>query len=107
MVSGCQEDKGTGDYSTVSELIADRNKSRYAKKTGVPPKPTVRPKKETTDQTKPLASISDTKKEELSSIILYEETVRIVGEDSGRTLANGVAYINKQGQIVRIKIVKE
>ncbi len=102
VISACQDEKGAGDYSGVSDLIASRNKARYEDKKN-PTKKTVR-KKVTTNS----KSTSNTQKsEELSSIILYEEDVKIVGSDSQRTLAKGVAYINKKGQIVRIKILKE
>ena len=46
-------------------------------------------------------------KADLASDILYEQQVNIVGTESGRALARGVAYINKKGQIVRIKILKD
>lgn len=106
LVSGCQEDKSNGDYSTVSELIADRNRTRLAKKSGTYPKQDTSSEKEAAGRLLTEKNDAQAKKEALSSIILYEENVRIVGSESGRTLAKGTAYINKQGQIVRIKISK-
>ena len=87
----------------MSNLIADRNKARYdvakdnksaTKKTSVKP-------------SKSSATKSRSKQDELTTTILYEQKIKVVGTESGRTLANGVAYINKKGQIVRIKISKE
>ncbi len=101
LISGCQQDEGKGDYSGVSDLIADRNKARYEVKEKPPSRPNTQRK--TAPQTKP----SRTKEEELSYVVLYEQEVDIIGSDSGRTLAKGVAYVNKKGQIVRIKILKE
>ncbi len=105
LISACkdQNDKSEnkGDYTGVSELIAGRNKARYEIKEN-PPVQKIKPEPPLKQD-----SVSPSKEEELSSIILYEQDVKIVGSESGRTLANGVAYINKKGQIVRIKIVKE
>lgn len=111
LISGCQDDKGDGTYSKVSELIVDRNRSRLAKKTGNYPRQTGSPEERAAE----LSRLEDTKvrdklrerEEELTYIILYEEDVDIIASESGKTLARGVAYINKQGQIVRIKISKK
>ncbi|MCP3875904.1 MAG: hypothetical protein GY699_22470 [Desulfobacteraceae bacterium] len=106
LISACQDEKGKGDYSGVSELIAGRNKARYdvAENT---PKKSDSSKKRIVKKTPITKSNSNSNKEELTSIILYEEDVEIVGSQSQRILAKGVAYVNKKGQIVRIKILKE
>ncbi len=105
--SGCQDDNGKDDYSGVSDLIADRNKARYhqaERSSGKPDRPDTTPlEKETSSRLESEAS----RNEALSSIALYEEDVEIIGSASGRSLAKGVAYINKNGQIVRIKILKK
>ncbi len=103
MITACQDEKGAGDWSGVSDLIGSRNKARHEANENQPQK-TVRTKKISTDSN---SSSTTNKSQELSSIILYEEEVKIVGSASQRTLAKGVAYINKKGQIVRIKILKE
>ncbi len=106
LLSACQDDKEKNDYSGVGELISDRNKARYemAKNSS---RKSSSSKKITANKTKPLKFESKSKKEEISSIVLYEEDIEVVGSKSGRTLAKGVAYINKKGQIVKIKILKE
>jgi len=104
LISACQDAKEKNDYSGVSDLISDRNKARHEAAEN-PSKKSIRPQKTTTTNTS--TPVSNTKEEELTSIILYEEEINIVGAESGRTLAKGVAYINKKGQIVRIKILKE
>lgn len=108
LVSACQDEKENkkGDYSGVSKLIADRNKARYAEAAKTIEK-SVGAKKRTIAKADTVKSQSASKKENLASIILYEEDVKIVGSKSGRILAKGVAYINKKGQIVRIKILRE
>jgi len=103
--SACTEDKEKKeDYSGVSDLISERNKARHVtvekfsvQDAGPKSAPITIPKQDE----------SDPRAEELSSIVLYEENVDIVVSESRRALAKGVAYINKQGQIVRIKILKE
>ncbi len=106
LISACQDEKGKNDYSGVSELISERNKARYHAAENSSKKSVSTPKK-TTSKTNTSKSVSTPKKEELSTIILYEEVVKIVGSKSGRTLAKAVASINKKGQIVKIRILKE
>lgn len=102
----CQDEKTKDDYSGVSELISQRNKARYedadtaSSRAGNATKIPL-------DKVGASTAGSGSKETVLSSIILYEEAVDIVGSDSGRILAKGVAAINKQGQIVRIKIHRE
>jgi hypothetical protein len=104
LISACQDksDEKKGTFSGVSDLIADRNKARYDVAEN-PPEKRTRTEKVTSSRTK----TREEKKEELATAILYEQQIKVVGSDSGRTLASGIAYINKKGQIVRIKITKE
>ena len=92
-------------------MIASRNKARYDAAEKLPPKEqsidkTSVSEQNSTDKTNALKSEPDSRQEQLSSIVLYEEKIKILGSKSGRTLANGVAYINKKGEIVKIKILK-
>ncbi|WP_300457708.1 hypothetical protein [Desulfobacula sp.] len=106
LVSACQEEREKNDYSGFSKLIAERNKARHkGVENSLENKESS--KKTSTNNTGSSTSSSTEKKEKLSSIILYQEDVKIVGSKSQRTLAKGVAYLNKQGQIVRIRILKE
>lgn len=106
LISGCQDDKpNKNDYSGMSDLISERNKSRYDTAERGPVKNTgSKPVEENinTPRQEP-----DSQTEEILPIVLYEEKVDIIGSESKETLAKGVAYINKKGQIVRIKILKE
>ncbi len=93
-------------FSGVSDLIAERNKARY----DVAEKPSQKKavtRKTITGKSNKSVSSSNKKKEEISSIVLYEQEIEIVGTDSRRVMAKGVAYVNKKGQIVRIKILRE
>ncbi len=106
LISACDDEKGKNDYSGVSKLIAERNKARYDTKENSSEQSVIK-RKSTTGDTSSSLSKNTSKKNELSSIILYEEDVEIVGAKSQRTLAKGVAYINKKGQIVKIKLSKK
>lgn len=103
LLSACRDDKEkNADYSGISELISDRNKARQeaAKKNSG--------SKSTEEKISTGKKESDLKtEEEISPVVLYEEKVDIVGSESRRTLSKGVAYINKKGQIVKIKILTE
>jgi hypothetical protein len=101
----CQNDKKDDDFSGVSNLIANRNKSRYEVADSAMQEKNETSNK-TNDKVNSVKSGSKSKREKLSSIVLYKENVKILGSKSGRTLAKGVAYINKQGDIVKIKILK-
>ncbi len=106
IVTGCTRESKDDDFKRVSELIADRNKARQSMKSS---------SRDTDESRQPgvedRAAVKDSDtaspEEEILSIVLYEEDVRIVSQGSGKLLARGVAYINKQGQIVRLKIVNE
>ncbi len=106
LASACQDGKEKKeDYSGVSDLISERNKARHVAVEKDTVKNTYsKSVEENISTSKPEP---DPKAEDFSSIALYEEKVDIIGSDSQRTLAKGVAYVNKQGQIVRIKILKE
>ena len=109
--SSCQDENENNDFSGVGKLIASRNKARYDAAEKLPPKEQSIDKinvseQNTTDRTNALESEPNSRQEQLSSIVLYEEKIKILGSKSGRILANGVAYINKKGEIVKIKILK-
>ncbi len=101
-VVSCKNEKSE-DFKKVSELIANRNSARYhfAGKNNNNKEP-----KKVEEKVQP-EPIQQTKKEELSSVILYEEDIQIISESSKKTLAKGLAYLNEDGQIVRIRIIKE
>ncbi len=106
LISACSDENKKDDFSGVSDLIANRNKARYdAAKKSSQKKDVTRKKITGSSNTSVLSSNS--KKEEISSIILYEQDIEIMGTKSRRIMAKGVAYVNKKGQIVRIKILRE
>jgi hypothetical protein len=104
-LTSCKNDN-KDDFSGVSDLIANRNKSRYEVADRAVQEKNETSKQKTDDKFNSVKSGSKSKREKLSSIVLYQENVKILGSKSGKTLAKGVAYINKQGDIVKIKILK-
>jgi septal ring factor EnvC (AmiA/AmiB activator) len=106
MISACQDDKEKkNDYLGLSNLISERNKARHGVDKKTSGKDTE--SKSVEENIGTTKKESDSKEEEVSSVVLYEEKVDIIDSESRRTLAKGIAYINKKGQIIRIKILRE
>ncbi|HCY86705.1 MAG TPA: hypothetical protein DHV36_16355 [Desulfobacteraceae bacterium] len=96
--SACEGDKD--QYSGLSELVAQRNEARK-----LISDENKRTKKLTRQQDNEKRSDVVETNKNISSVVLYEKSIDIVDSESRRRLAKGVAYLNKSGQIVRIKIV--
>lgn len=104
LISACGDKKDGGDYSGVSEMIADRNKARYDVAEKPSQKKATTQKRVVQDPSRQVSSKEEKTEKKLSSIELYEQEIVIVGKESEKKLAEGTAYINKKGQIVKIKI---
>ncbi len=102
MLTACDSEKD--QYSGLSEMVAERNEVRQ----GISEK-NIRKKKQSAgeySENNGLDSLSDfAPKEEISTVVLYEKQIDIVDSETRMPLAKGVAYMNKTGQIVRIKIL--
>ncbi|WP_020590180.1 hypothetical protein [Desulfobacter curvatus] len=96
------------NYSGVGKLIADRNKMRYhlADETGNN-KDKTGSSNQKTDSVSKDASGKVMSNEELSTNVLDEKKIVIVEASSGTPLGQGVAYVNKKGEIVKIKLVNQ
>ncbi|WDP91419.1 MAG: hypothetical protein HUN04_17615 [Desulfobacter sp.] len=100
--AGCDRDKE--QFSGLSEMVAERHQVRRSlsdedggtgkvgKKAG-----------ESTE----IAGDPAQPGKELASGILFEKQIQILDAQSKTPLAKGVAYLDKQGRIVRIKIIKK
>ncbi|MCG8632948.1 MAG: hypothetical protein MI863_03920 [Desulfobacterales bacterium] len=102
MFSACEGDKD--QYSGLSELVAERHEARK----GISEKNLKKKKKAARDNAgnKEQDNLSEfSSKEEVSTVVLYEKQIDILDSESRIPLAKGVAYMNKKGQIVRIKII--
>lgn len=93
------------NYSGVGKLIADRNKMRYRlAEERENNKGKTRPSNQKNDSVSKDALERVARKKELSTNVLDERQIVIVDSSSGTPLAQGVAYLNKQGKIVKIKL---
>ncbi len=105
LLSGCDNEKDP--YSGLSGLVAERNAARENISHETALKKSL--EKETGDNGSKKESTTDdlSQPEEISSVILYEREINIVDASSKMPLAKGVAYMNKTGDIIRIKVIKE
>ena len=97
--SSCEDKKE--DYSGLSELVAQRHKARQSLSGK-----TSDPSDSSPDIQDERGGTGTKKKEDLTSNTLYSKEVEIVDSSSGTSLGRGVAYLNKEGDIVKIKIRK-
>ena len=105
LLSACDNEKD--QYSGLSGLVAERNEARQNISNETALKKTL--EKETGDNGSKKDSVSDalSQPKEVSSVVLYEREINIVDAKSKMPLAKGVAYMNKTGHIVRIKVIRE
>ena len=102
-LAGCESEKD--QFSGLSDLVAERNEVRR-----IISKETTRKKKDVSG----LSSQDDagtqgqkiSSGDTLSSVSLYEKHIEVVDSQTGMSLAKGVAYLDKKGRIIRIKILK-
>ena len=99
-------DKEKDQYSGLSGLVAERNEARRQIRDENAQKKAAGRGQGSMGQTAPLPS-RPSKKDETTSAVLYERDIEIVDARSKVSLAKGVAYMNKAGSIVRIKVVRE
>ena len=105
MLSGC-DDKKDG-FSGLSDMVGQRNEARRSISDKTARKKSLE-KQEANAGNKEDAAIERLKKTEVvSPVVVYERNIEVVDSSSRMALAKGVAYLNKEGQIVKIKIIKE
>ena len=105
LLSACDNDKD--QYSGLSGLVAERNEARQNISNETALKKSLG--KKTSDNGSKKDSVTGTLSppKEISSVVLYEREINIVDAKSKMPLAKGVAYMNKTGHIVRIKVIRE
>lgn len=93
------------DYSGVGKLIAERNKMRYRLADKAEEN---KGKTESSNQKSDLgsryASDRGMPEKELSTNVLNEKKIVIIDTSSGRSLGQGIAYVNQKGEIIKIKL---
>jgi len=104
VLSAC-EDKQDG-FSGLSNLVEKRNEVRQTLSDKNAREKALQ-QQSNVDSKKAVALDEEKKKAEVSPFILYERDVEVVDSSNRKSLAKGVAYLNKEGQIVKITITKE
>lgn len=104
VAAGCESDKDT--FSGLSDLVAERNKVRKVISQETAQKKKGEAVSQLQDDVGTQAGKKKSSEDTLSSVALYEKNIEVVDSQSGRSLAKGVAYFNKKGRIVRIRILK-
>jgi len=100
-------DNKKDEYSGLSGLIAEKNEARQSISEATAQKKTQNKSLEKPDDREDTKIASSRKKKEISSIVLYERDIEIVDSSSRKGLAKGVASLNKEGKIIKIKIISE
>lgn len=90
-----------GDYEGVGKLVSDRNSARIAR--GIDKSNPDNKRAADSGKSIPPSAI---KEEIQSGEGLFEEEVKVVGLSSGKVLARGRVFFDKNGKIVNIKIRK-
>ncbi len=94
-LAACEEKKDP--YSGFSNLVAERQEHREA----------LSKKREQEKNQIPESKNPKSVKIDGTTPMLYEKKIEIIDSVSGKPLANGIAYLTKDGNITRIKILKE
>ncbi|MFO7913502.1 MAG: hypothetical protein R6V15_15195 [Desulfotignum sp.] len=99
-LAACEEKKDP--YSGFSNLVAERQELRKAIS-----KEREQEKNQTPESEKTKGVKTKGVKIDGTTNMLYEKQIEITDSVSGKPLAKGIAYLNKEGNITRIKILKE
>nr|WP_319392091.1 hypothetical protein [uncultured Desulfobacter sp.] len=106
VLSSCESEDD--NYSGVGKLIADRNKMRHrlAGEAGdnTNDKGNIGSSNQRNDFGAGDATEKAASKPQLSTNVLAEKKIVIMDTASGKPLGQGVAYIDQQGNIVKIKL---
>lgn len=101
VLSVCACNEKEDPYSDLSRLVAERNEARKA----------IARERKLMEKDAPGAIQSKKKgvpkKGDVATVALVERKVSITDSNSGTVMARGVAYLDKSGKIVRIKIIKD
>lgn len=105
MLSGCDDKKDS--FSGLSDMVGQRNEARQSISDKTARKKSLE-KREASAGSKEDTALERIKKTEgVSSVVVHERDIEVVDSSSRMALAKGIAYLNKEGQIVKIKIIKE
>ncbi len=105
MLSACDDKKD--EFSGLSDLVKERTEVRQNLSEKIVRQKTLEKQGAKADPKEDTSIERVAKKEAISSIVLYERNIEVVDSSSQLPLAKGIAYLNKEGKIVKIKILKE
>ena len=105
VLSAC-DDKKDG-FSGLSNLVVERSEVRQTLSDKKAREKALEKQQSAADSKEADALDREKKKSEISPIILYERDIEVVDSSNRMALAKGIAYLNKEGQIVKITITKE
>ena len=105
VLSACDDKKD--EFSGLSDLVKERQEVRQSISKETARKNILEKKGVKSDPKEDTIFDKVNKKEKISSIVLYERDIEVVDSFSQLPLAKGIAYLNKEGRIVKIKIIKE
>ncbi len=95
ILAACDEKEDP--YPGFSNLVAERNELR---------KSISKERQGETEQSPDAKEAKETKTEKATAV-LHERQIEITDADSGKPIARGVAYLNKEGEITRIRIYNQ
>lgn len=98
-------DKEKDQYAGLSDLVADRQEVRKTISEETAQKKKLENFLKDHQEDSDLASLEE--KEVISPVVVYEKQIEILDSESKIPLAKGVAFMNKSGQIVRIKVYRK
>ena len=105
LLSAC-DDKKDG-FSGLSDLVEKRSEVRKTISEKNTRKKILEQPPSSVNSKDPVLLAKENKKAKVSPIVLYERDIEVVDSYNRVALAKGVAYLNKEGQIVKIRIIKE
>jgi hypothetical protein len=105
VLSAC-DDKRDG-FSGLSNLVEKRSEVRQRISDKKAREKALERQPSNADSKAAVALGKEKKKKEISPIVLYKREVEVVDSSNRMSLAKGIAYLNKEGQIVKITITRE
>jgi hypothetical protein len=105
VLSGCEDKKD--DFSGLSNLVDKRNQVRQSISDKNAQEKAVDRQKSDAGFKEKAGLDMEKKNPGVSPVILYERDIEVVDSSNRQSLAKGIAYLNKEGQIVKITIIKE
>lgn len=105
VLSACDDKKD--DFSGLSNLVEERNEVRQTLSDKKARENALEQQQLIVDPKENARLDREKKNAEVSPIVLYERNIEVVDSSNRMALAKGIAYLNKEGQIVKIKIIKD